>query len=113
MFPQYAGLLRDAGFENVNSHEEPTPIGTWPKDKRLKEIGLYFGTSFMAACDAYTLAMYTRYGHWSVEETQALLAHVRREIKSNKMHVYTHWCVGTREQECLDALRLLCTPIRR
>jgi len=98
MFPQYAGLLRSAGFENVESHEEPTPIGTWPKNKRLKEIGLYFGTSIMAAVDAYSLAMYTRYGNWTVEETQVLIAHVRRELKTNKMHVYTHCSYATAQK---------------
>ncbi len=113
MYPQYVGLLRSAGFENVESHEEPTPIGTWPKNKRLKEIGLYFGTSFMAAVDAYSLAMFTRYGHWSMEETQVLMAHVRSEIKTNKMHVYTHWYVSPHERKRFCEFCLLCRLIRR
>jgi hypothetical protein len=97
MFPQYASVLQSAGFVNVEAHEEPTPIGPWPKNKRLKEIGIYFQYQFLeAAVDGYSLALFTRFGGWTEEETQVLLAHVRKEIKSNKMHVYTHWYVSHR-----------------
>lgn len=92
MFPQYAGLLEQAGFVNIKTHEEPTPIGTWPKDRRLKQIGLFFELQFLeGAVDGYSLALFTRLGGWSEAETQVLLAQVRQETKSKKMHLYTHW----------------------
>ena len=94
MFPQYTSLLEAVGFINIQSHEEPTPIGPWPKNKRLKEIGLFFQHQFLeGAVDGYSLALFTRLGGWSEAETQVLLAGVRKEIKSNKMHLYTHWYV--------------------
>jgi hypothetical protein len=66
-----------------------------PKSKRLKEIGILFQHQFIeAAVDGYSLALSTHFGGWAEEETQVLLAHVRKEIKSNKMHVYTHWYVS-------------------
>jgi hypothetical protein len=92
MFPNFKGLLHDGGFENVQIVEEVCPIGSWPKNKRLKEIGRYFRAQFLdGAMDSYSLALFTRFGGWSPLEVQVLLAHVRNEIKSNKMHVYTHW----------------------
>lgn len=92
MFPNFEGLLRNAAFEKVEIMEEVCPIGTWPKDKRLKEIGRYFRAQFLdGAVDSYSLALFTRFGGWSRLEVEVLLAHVRDEIKSNKMHVYTHW----------------------
>jgi len=91
VFPQYAGLLQGAGFVNVRTQEEPTPIGPWPKDKRLKQIGVFFEHQFLeAAVDGYSLALFTRLGGWSKAETQVLLAQVRQEVKSHKMHLYTH-----------------------
>lgn len=98
-FPAYQGLLDKAGFQTVRTHEEICPIGTWPKNPRLKEIGRYFRVQFLeGAMDSYSLALFTRYGGWSTVETEVLLAHVRDEIKSNKMHVYTHcsFAVGTK-----------------
>ena len=92
MFPNFAGLLRDARFSNVEVLEEPVPVGTWPKDKKLKEMGKYFRAQFIdGAVDSYSLALFTRFGGWENEEVEVLLARVREDIKSNKMHVYTHW----------------------
>lgn len=36
----------------------------------------------------YILALFCHHG-WTFAEVQALLGHVRREIRSNKMHIYT------------------------
>ena len=58
MFPQFDDLLQSTGFNNVEVREEPTPIGTWPKDKRLKVIGGYFRYQFItAAVEGYSLAL--------------------------------------------------------
>lgn len=94
MFPKYDSLLRSAGFEAIEAYESPTPIGTWPKDKQLKEIGAYFSYQFIEfAVESYALALFTKVGHWTESETQVLLALVRNEVKSNIMHIYTHWYV--------------------
>lgn len=37
----------------------------------------------------YVLALFTHSG-WKYAEVQALLGHVRREVRQNKMHIYTH-----------------------
>lgn len=92
LFPEYRKMLDDANFQKIQTYEEVCPIGTWPKDRRLKEIGRYFRVQFLeGAVDSYSMALFTRFGGWSAEEVQVLLAHVRDEIKKNKMHVYTHW----------------------
>lgn len=36
-----AGHMKEAGFEQVTERRLPMPIGGWPKDKRLKELGKY------------------------------------------------------------------------
>ncbi len=33
--PRLAGLMRDAGFQNVEEEKYKLPIGPWPKDKHL------------------------------------------------------------------------------
>jgi len=101
MFPQYSSLLQSAGFVDVQAHEEPTPLGPWPKDRRLREIGIFNVHQFLeAAVDSYSLALFTRLGGWTEAETQVLLSHVREEIKSNKMHVYTTWYVDCLPRSC-------------
>lgn len=92
LFPEFENLLRDALFNDIDIHQEICPIGTWPKDRRLKQIGRYFRLQFLdSAIDSYSLALFTRLGGWTPAEVEVLLAYVRNEIKSNQMHVYTHW----------------------
>ncbi|OJJ34531.1 hypothetical protein ASPWEDRAFT_185016 [Aspergillus wentii DTO 134E9] len=99
LFPEYQGMLKEATFENINVVEQVCPIGTWPKDRRLKDIGRYFRLQFLeGAVDSYSMALFTRLGGWSKEEVEVLLAHVRTEIKENKMHVYTHCSFATAQK---------------
>lgn len=90
-FPMMPDWLREGGFVNVNVTERPCPIGTWPKDKKLKEMGRFFRHQFIeGAVDSYSLALFTRIGGWDEAAVHVLLANVRNEFKNNKVHVYTH-----------------------
>ena len=83
-------LLAEAGFENSELTNHVVPVGSWPKDKALKRIGAVFRLQFLeSGLEAYTAALFTRNG-WSDVETQVVLAHVRQELMSNKMHLYTY-----------------------
>ena len=89
--PQLPEMLREAGFEDVDIIQKVVPMGTWPKDPALKEIGRWFRVQFLEmAIEAYTLALFTRAGGWQNEEVQVLLAKVREELKTNKFHLYTY-----------------------
>ena len=89
--PLLPDMLRDVGFEDVQLMQRVVPLGTWPKDPALKEIGRWFRVQFVEmALESYSLALFTRTGGWTNEEFQVLIAKVREELKSNKVHLYTH-----------------------
>lgn len=84
-------MLQDLHFSDVKRVDRVVPLGTWPKDHSLKRLGAFFRLQFLEmALEAYTLALFTR-NSWTEAETQVLLARVREEIKTNSMHIYTHW----------------------
>lgn len=88
--PEMPGLLRCAAFENVQYTPYALPIGAWPKDPKLKKIGKWFRVQLAdGAIEGYSLALFTRYGQWKPSEVQVLLAQVRGELNSNKMHLYS------------------------
>lgn len=90
LVPDMPGLLQGASFENVQYTPYALPIGTWPKDPTLKEIGKWFRVQLAdSAIEGYSLALFTRYGDWKPSEVQVLLAQVRKELNSNKMHLYS------------------------
>ncbi|KAG7140278.1 Secondary metabolism regulator LAE1 like protein [Verticillium longisporum] len=89
--PALPQLLEDAGFEDVRIVQRRVPLGTWPKDAHLREIGRAFRVQFVEyALEAYSLALFTRLGGWTNEEAQVLFAMVRDEMKTNKVHLYTY-----------------------
>ncbi|CAM1502203.1 Fc.00g041870.m01.CDS01 [Cosmosporella sp. VM-42] len=104
--PKLPEMLKSAGFEDVNITQKIVPLGMWPKDKELKEIGRWFRVQFLEmALEAYTLALFTRAGNWASDEVQVLLALVRDELKSNKIHLYTYaaFITGSKPLEELDS----------
>ncbi|KAK0728748.1 S-adenosyl-L-methionine-dependent methyltransferase [Lasiosphaeria miniovina] len=89
--PKLPALLAGAGFVDVTTTQRVVPLGTSPKDAHLKEVGRWFRTQFIdMALEAYSLALFTRAGGWANIEFQVLLAKVREELKTNKIHLYTY-----------------------
>ena len=88
--PELPSLLQETSFEVLNNTCFICPVGTWPKDPKLKEIGRCMRAQLCdGALESYTLAMFTRYGNWKRVEVEVLLAGVRSEIKTNKKPLYT------------------------
>ena len=69
--PHMPAWLRDAGFEYVDSVEKIVPIGPWPREKKLKEIGRYYQVHLLEGGknSATTLSPSTRlatFGVWDL-----------------------------------------------
>jgi SAM-dependent methyltransferase len=80
----------------TNIHYLQVPVGRWPKDKRLKELGMYQLEHMILSVEPYTLALFTRILGWTVEECQILMALVKAEFRSPKNHLisYFHFIYG-------------------
>lgn len=73
-----------AGFVNIGKRVDKAPVSLWPKDKRLKEIGAYCGTSLEMALDGLVIFPIGQILGWSLEETQLLVAKMRATLKNPK-----------------------------
>ncbi|PGH13640.1 hypothetical protein AJ79_03488 [Helicocarpus griseus UAMH5409] len=92
VFPEFAGWVRDSGFVEIDTSEKIVPAGTWPRDQNLKRRGTYFMAQLLDfALDSYSVALFTRGGGWDEEDVRTLLNGVKAELRTNKMHVYTHF----------------------
>ncbi|KAL1840130.1 hypothetical protein VTJ49DRAFT_786 [Mycothermus thermophilus] len=78
--------VREAGFEKVEHHKFRMPIGGWPKDPGLKQIGTYNLAQLLSGLEAFSLRLYCGVLGWSKEELMVLLAKVRKELKDPKLH---------------------------
>lgn len=64
------------------------PVGGWPRDKKLKEIGHWAQTALESDIEGYVLFIANVIVGWSREEILVYIAQLRREIRSSKHHSY-------------------------
>ena len=65
------------------------PVGTWTKDRKLKEIGLFHLELVGLSFESFTPGLLGRVLGWSKEEYQILIAEANRELRDPKLHLYT------------------------
>ncbi|KAF1953810.1 S-adenosyl-L-methionine-dependent methyltransferase [Byssothecium circinans] len=83
--PQLESWVRAAGFINVESRILPFPVGTWPKDKKLKEMGAFNLISYLDNLEGLSLRIYTTALGWQPEEVRVLCSQVRKDFKNPRM----------------------------
>ena len=80
--------MEERGFNNVHIRTFRLPIGPWPKDKRLRQSGLFFLVSLLDDITGLSLRTFTQGLGWSVAQLEVLLMEVRKEWKDNRIHSY-------------------------
>ncbi|OAG37876.1 hypothetical protein AYO21_07982 [Fonsecaea monophora] len=85
--------VNDSGFVNVQAVKVPVPIGPWPRDKRLKRMGLVNWTQIFEGLQAVSLRLFLGVLEWTQDELESLLVDVRKDLKNREIHalydVYT------------------------
>lgn len=82
--------MEEAGFVDVEEHILKLPLGQWPRDPRLKKVGLFESVNMTEGIQGLTLTLWTRCLQWTPEEVDFFLMDVRKEVKNKKIHSYYH-----------------------
>ncbi|KAH7324204.1 S-adenosyl-L-methionine-dependent methyltransferase [Stachybotrys elegans] len=80
--------MEAAGFVDVTTWDFKAPIGGWPKDPKLKEMGLYSQAAMEQDYEGFVLYMANMILGWSMEEVRVYCSQLRREMRSGKAHPY-------------------------
>ncbi|KAL4938064.1 hypothetical protein BDV06DRAFT_215403 [Aspergillus oleicola] len=80
-------VVTEAGFGNVHHRVFQLPLGTWPREKRMKDIGALNMYQMLDGLEAFSAATFTNILGWSIEEVQILLAQVRKDAKDRSVHM--------------------------
>ena len=83
-----ASQMREAGFINVQIKPYKMPIGPWPKNKQLKEAGIFGLAALLNGMQGLSMKVFTNFLGWSVAQLEVYLAAVRKELKRGDMHSY-------------------------
>ncbi|RDW79374.1 S-adenosyl-L-methionine-dependent methyltransferase-20 [Coleophoma cylindrospora] len=84
----YKEQMEAAGFVNVKEIIYKWPTNRWPKDKKLKELGMWVNEDIQPALEGLSYATFTRGLGWSKEEIEVFLTGVRRDMNDTKIHAY-------------------------
>ncbi|RPB03580.1 S-adenosyl-L-methionine-dependent methyltransferase [Choiromyces venosus 120613-1] len=87
------GWMIDAGFVNVEEKILRLPVGPWPKDPLLKEIGRFNMLSGMQGLDGFTLALFTRVLGWSAEDVMKFIQTVKDQLLDRRTHAFANYHV--------------------
>ncbi|RSL49182.1 hypothetical protein CEP54_012556 [Fusarium duplospermum] len=79
--------MEAAGFVDIQEFNIKVPLGDWPKDPKLKEMGRFSRATLEQDTEGYVLYMATSEG-WSREEVSVYAARLRREMRNSKIHAY-------------------------
>ena len=80
--------MREAGFVDVEEHILKLPVGPWPKDNRLKRVGLFEMVNMDEGVEGLSMMAFTRALNWSPERVHLFLADVRKQAKDRSVHSY-------------------------
>ena len=78
----------EAGFVDVQEKVFKIPLNTWPRDPEKKELGAMWEQNWLAGLQAFSLAVFSRFLHWSKEEIEVYLIGVRKAISDRSVHCY-------------------------
>ncbi|KAG4442645.1 hypothetical protein IFR05_001901 [Cadophora sp. M221] len=84
---EYKKWMEEIGFVDVEEKILQWPLNTWPRDKHLKTLGLWFCHDLSEGLSS-TRAVLTRGLGWSVDKAEAFLVNVRKDVKNRNVHAY-------------------------
>jgi hypothetical protein len=79
-------MMRQVGFVNISVRIFHIPIGTWAKNRVLKQVGLYWRTILIDGLQPIALGPMTRGLKWTKEQVEVWLIEVRKAYMEGWVH---------------------------
>ncbi|KAM7196473.1 Demethylmenaquinone methyltransferase [Rhypophila sp. PSN 637] len=88
MANQIKGWMEEVGFVDVQEMVFKIPTNGWPKDRRLKYLGLLWQRNVMTGLSGFTLDLFNRVLGKTMEEIEVDLINVRKSLFNRQVHSY-------------------------
>ncbi|KAI1764706.1 S-adenosyl-L-methionine-dependent methyltransferase [Hypoxylon sp. FL1150] len=80
--------MEAAGFVDIQEYTFKAPLGSWPADEKMKELGQYLKLALYQDIEGFIVMMWSKTMNWSIDEIHVYAAHLRHELNSKKIHPY-------------------------
>ncbi|KAJ4250154.1 hypothetical protein NW762_011967 [Fusarium torreyae] len=84
----YKDQLIQAGFVNVVEKSYKWPMNTWPREKKMKELGAWGNVNLVGGVQGLSLALFTKVLGWNIDELELFLVDVRKDLCNKDLHGY-------------------------
>ncbi|KAH8893673.1 S-adenosyl-L-methionine-dependent methyltransferase [Thozetella sp. PMI_491] len=90
-----------AGFDKVQEEAFKIPIGIWPRNTKMKTIGLYNRSMIYDGLQGISMGPFTRGLKWTPQEVEVFLVGVRKALLDSSQHAYLpfHVVIGQKPTE--------------
>ncbi|KAH7120643.1 S-adenosyl-L-methionine-dependent methyltransferase [Dactylonectria macrodidyma] len=82
--------LREAGFVDIQFKTFKVPVGDWPKDETLKEIGRFTQLGVETDAEGHITFMANLLDGWTQDKVALYCVQLRRELRNKRIHAYYH-----------------------
>lgn len=79
--------MEEVGFVDIVERTAIWPLGPWPKDKRLKELGKWGKLGAVDSAYPFAVQLLTREG-WTVEQVKELCEKVYKDLEKGKYYCH-------------------------
>lgn len=94
----YKQWLEEAGFTNITEKMIPVPINAWPKDPKMKQVGLWQQVNLMHGLQGFTVKLFTEFKGYSEDQVTSLLEKVKADLGNKEIHAYLRVMVLTAQK---------------
>ncbi|KMP02853.1 hypothetical protein CIRG_02545 [Coccidioides immitis RMSCC 2394] len=91
-----------AGFEDVTEHRFKCPIGEWPENPRLKELGKVMRLYLEEGVEDCSARLLPEVLMWSTEQVKDIQDRMRKALRDNAIHSYCEISVVHGRKPCRD-----------
>ncbi|RYO55623.1 hypothetical protein AA0113_g8709 [Alternaria arborescens] len=81
-------MITQAGFVDVVEKKYKVPVGTWPRDPKMKELGQWNLLFCLEGLESWSLYLLSMILKWSYEEIQVHIATMRNHLLNRRNHAY-------------------------
>ncbi|RYN65472.1 hypothetical protein AA0117_g12136 [Alternaria alternata] len=81
-------MITQAGFVDVVEKKFKVPVGTWPRDPKMKELGQWNLLFCLEGLESWSLYLLSMILKWSYEEIQVHIATMRNNLLNRRNHAY-------------------------
>lgn len=80
--------MKEAGFVDVQVITHKVPMGSWPRDTKLSQIGAFAKMSLESDLTGYSQLIWHEILRWPTDEFEVFMMKVRKELKDKNLHPY-------------------------